>query len=528
MKLLSPVLLFLVLSPFLRGEDYDVIIRHGAVVDGTGKPGFYADVAVKDGRIANIGKVDGMAAQEIDAAGMVVAPGFIDVHTHADDVADFPLAENFLRMGVTTIVVGNCGSSKLNVGKFFQNIEEKHVSLNVATLIGHNSVREKAMGGSFDRAPTPEEMDAMKSLIRQAMQDGAVGFSTGLIYRPGTFSKPAEIVELAKVIAPFDGIYTSHMRHEDWRIDSALDEVFQVAREARVRAEVSHIKLAGEKAWGQAARILGRIEQARAEGLAVTQDQYVYTASSTSLAQLIPDWAFDGGIDKFNSVIADPEQKAKLIADMRDMLHARGATNYAYANIAHYAYAPALDGLNIEAAAEKVHGTNSLDAQIETILEIEANGGGSGVFHGMNEADLQVFMLHTNTMFACDSGVRGFGEGVPHPRGYGNNARVLGRYVRELKVLKLPEAIRKMTSLPADVFQLNDRGRLRVGAPADVVVFDPQKVTSRATYADPHHYADGIPFVLVNGVVVIKDSKHTGARPGQALRHATPKANGQS
>ena len=524
MKLQSVFLLLSLLTlPLVsRAEHFNVLIRHGLVVDGTGNPGFHADVAVKDGRIAAIGRIDGTATEEIDATGLVVAPGFIDVHTHADDVADFPAAENFLRMGVTSIIVGNCGSSDLDIGKLFHKIETNKVSLNVASLVGHNSVREAAMGGSFDREPTPAEREKMQAIVRQAMQDGAVGLSTGLIYRPGTFSSSDEIVELAKVVAPFDGIYTSHMRHEDYRVDSALDEVFRVAREAHVRAEISHIKLGGEKAWGQAARVLSRIEQVRAEGLDITQDQYVYTASSTSLSQLIPDWAFDGGKKKFQAALADPSQKAKLVAEMADKIHSRGATNFAYAVIAHYAHDPSLDGLSIVAAAKKLRSSDSLANQIETLLEIENNGGGSGVFHGMNEADLEVFMQHPNTMFASDSGSREFGKAVPHPRGYGNNARVLGHYVRELKVLRLEDAIRKMTSLPANTFQLSGRGELHHGWAADITVFDPAKVNSPATYEDPHHYAEGIPFVLVNGVTVINKGQHTEARPGQALRHAVP------
>jgi len=522
MKLFSRLFLLLALPLVARAQNYDVIIRHGLVVDGSGNPGYHADVAVKDGRIAAIGKLAGTAPEEIDATGLVVAPGFIDVHTHADDVAKFPDAENFLRMGVTSIVVGNCGSSDLDIAKLFAGIEQKHVSLNVATLIGQNSVRDYAMKGSFDRAPTPAEREKMKSIVHQAMVDGAVGLSTGLIYRPGTFSSSDEIVELAKEIAPFDGIYTSHMRHEDFQIDGALDEVFNVARSAHVRAEVSHIKLTGERAWGQADRILARLEQARAEGLDITEDQYAYTASSTSLSQLIPDRAFDGGKKKFEALIADPAEKAKLADEMKQKIKARGGTNYAYAVIAHYSHDPSLDGLNIAEAAQKLHGSDSLDTQIETVLEIEHNGGGSGVFHGMREADLQIFMRHPNTMFACDSGCREFGKGVPHPRGYGNNARVLGHYVRELKVLRLEDAIRKMTSLPANTFEFSDRGQLRPGWAADITIFDPAKVNSPATFTDPHHYAEGIPFVLVNGVTVIKNSAHTGARPGQALRHVAP------
>ena len=511
------------LVAFARAEDFDLIIRHGRVVDGSGNPAYFADVGIKGGHIARLGRIEGTAKTEIDATGLIVAPGFIDVHTHADDVAEKPRAENFLRMGVTSVVVGNCGDSALEVAKFFGGIEKNGISLNVATLIGHNTVREKAMGGSFNRAPTPDEAARMKALVDQAMKDGAVGLSTGLIYLPGTFSKPDEIVELAKAVTPYDGIYTSHMRHEDSRIYEALDEVFRVAREAHLRAEVSHIKLSGEKAWGQAEKVLAYIETARASGLDLTQDQYSYTASSTTMRQLIPDDAFDGGKKHFLEILADPAQKAKLVARMKQNILGRGRADYAYAVVASFRHDTSLNGLNILEAAKKLRGSDSLDAQIEVILDIEKNGSASGVFHGMNEEDLQKFMRHPNTMIASDSGIRDFGRDVPHPRGYGNNARVLGRYVRELKVLRLEDAIRKMTSLPANTFHLAQRGELREGNWADVVVFDPEKIGDPATYADPHHYAVGLPCVLVNGIPVIRDGAHTGAKPGLGLRRAAGK-----
>lgn len=506
-----------------NAQDYDLILRHGRLVDGAGNPAFFADLAVKAGRIAAIGKVNGTAKTEIEARGWIVAPGFIDVHTHADDLADFPRAENFVRMGVTTIVVGNCGGSTLEVGRFFRDVERTNLAINVASLIGHNDVRRHAMGGSFDRPPTPKELSAMKALVDRAMREGAVGLSTGLIYLPGAFSKTDEIVELAKVIAPYDGLYASHMRHEDNRIYQALDEVFRVAREAGVRAEVSHLKLAGPSAWGQAERVLDAIEKARASGLDITQDQYAYTASSTGLSQLIPDAALEGGHPRFLERLADPARKAEIVAEMKRSLVGKGRQDYAYAVIASCQQDPSLNGLNLVQAAQAKRGAATLQDQIEMILEIQKNGGASGVFHGMDEEDLKVFMRHPNTLIACDSGIRQFGEGVPHPRGYGNNARVLAHYVRELKVLHLEEAIRKMTSLPASTFHFKERGELREGYWADLVVLDPDQVQDHATYADPHHYPTGIPFVIVNGVVVIDKGEHTGAKAGRALRHqATP------
>ena len=525
MKRIVVAFLASLIGVLVQAQNYDLVVRNGRVVDGSGNPAFFADVAVKNGQIATIGLVAGKGAKEIDAKGMIIAPGFIDVHTHADEVGDSDakpfqkLAENFLRMGVTTVVVGNCGGSALDVGKFYSEVESNRPAVNVTTLIGHNTVREKAMGGSFDRPPTAEELAKMRSFVDQAMKDGAAGLSTGLIYLPGVFSKSDEIVALAKVVSPYDGVYASHMRYEDSQIFEALDEVMRVAREAKVRAEVSHIKLSGENAWGKSDKVLDYLEQARAAGLDITQDQYAYTASSTTMRQLIPDEAFDGGKKKFQELIAHPEEKAKLVAKMKEKLKARGRSDYAYAVIASYKHDKSLNGLNIVEAAKKTRGADSLDDQIETILDLEKNGSASGVFHGMSEEDLQKFMRHPNTMVACDSGLREFGKDVPHPRGYGNNARVLGRYVRELKVLRLEDAIRKMTSLPANTFRLKQRGELREGNWADIVVLDPEKVSDAATFSDPHHYALGIPFVLVNGVPVIEDGKHNGAKPGMGLRH---------
>ncbi|HEX3801110.1 MAG TPA: D-aminoacylase [Verrucomicrobiae bacterium] len=513
-----------VLLPMLAtAESYDVVIRHGRVIDGTGNPAFFADVGITNGRIAAIGRITGDAKKEIDAKGLIVAPGFIDVHTHADDVAEMPRAENFVRMGVTTIVVGNCGGSADNIGKLFSDIEAKHVAVNVASLIGHGTVRGKVMGGSFMRPPNASEIDQMKAMVEQAMKDGAVGMSTGLIYLPGTFAKTEEIVELAKVVSAYDGIYTSHMRDEGTNIFDSLNELFRIAREAHIRAEISHIKLSGNASWHQTDKVLEAIAAARAEGLDITQDQYAYTASSTGISQLVPDTAREGGHKKFLERVGNPELKAGIVEEMKKHLAGNARTNYEYAVVAYYAHDTNLNGLNIVEAAKLRRGAESLDDQIETILDIEAHGGAQGVFHGMNEDDLQHFLQSPNTMIACDSGLREFGVGVPHPRGYGNNARILARYVRDLHVLHLEDAIRRMTTLPAQTFRFKDRGQIREGNWADITIFDPDKVQDHATYKDPHHYPTGIPYVLVNGMEVISNDEDTGAMPGMALRHVANK-----
>lgn len=498
------------------GAEFDLIVRSGRVADGTGNPAFFADIGIKDGRISKIGRISQGAGTELDARDRIVAPGFIDVHTHAEDVRELPFAENFLRMGVTTIVLGNCGSSVPNVGELFEKLEAEPPSINVATLIGHGTVRGRAMGGSFMRPPTVAELDEMKSRVDRAMRDGALGISTGLIYLPGTFAKTEELIELAKVAAGRDGIYASHMRDEGNQIDDALAELFRIAREAKIRAQVSHIKLSGKNNWGRPDEIVEAIEKARAEGLDITQDQYGYAASSTGISQLIPDWAREGG--KFRERLDAPDQKAKIVDEMKTRLARGKRADFSYAVIAEYKKDRRLNGLDLVAAAKKKRGNDSLDDQVELIFEIQTNGGASAVFHSISEDDLRIFMQHPNTMFASDSGVRRYQEGVPHPRGYGNNARVLARYVRELKLLRVEEAVRKMTSLPASTFRIRDRGIIREGAWADLAIFDPVKVQDHATFQDPHHYATGFSYVLVNGVPVIRNDEHTQSRPGKPVR----------
>lgn len=511
------VLLLVCAGQLLHAAAPDLIVRHAWVVDGTGNPARLADVAVSKGRIVAVGRVAEKAATEIEAAGLIVAPGFIDVHTHADDIATQPLAENFLRMGVTSLVAGNCGSSTLEVARFFKRLETARVSPNVATLIGHGSVRKQAMGGSFNRPPTPAEMQRMREMVRRGMKEGAAGLSTGLIYLPGEFAKTDELVELAQVAAEFDGLYATHMRSEGREIFQALEEAFTIARQAHLRLEISHLKLSGKSAWGQANQVLAAIERARAGGVEVTQDQYLYTAASTGISQLVPEQYREGG--RFAAHLAAPQTKLAMIAEMKQRLKNRGYADFSYAVIAHYPPDVSLNGLNLVEAARQKRGSDSLDDQIELILEIESQGGATGVFHGMNEDDLRLIARHPNTMFASDSGVRIPGEGVPHPRGYGNCARALERYVRELGLLRLEDAVRRMTSLPAATFRLQDRGLVREGCWADLVIFDPALVADQATYRDPHHYATGFAWVFVNGVAVVKNDAHTGARPGRALRH---------
>jgi N-acyl-D-amino-acid deacylase len=498
-------------------DEYDLVITNARIVDGTGNPWFRGSIAVKAGRIVKVGTVDAAnARQTIDAKNNVVAPGFIDVHVHTEDVFSHPEAENFIRMGVTTMVTGNCGGSTTDVAGFLGRYKEKPLSANVATLIAHGSVRAKVMGLD-DRAPTAEEQERMNSMVEQGMKDGAVGLSTGLIYVPGTYAKTDEVVELAKAAAKYGGTYASHIRNEEAHVVDAINEAINIGEQAKMPVEISHFKISAKTLWGQTPKTLGLVQAARARGLAVTVDQYAYTASSTSLDSRMPSWALAGGRAEGRKRIADAATRARIVDEMKQELKERGFKDYSYAYVASYRAEPKFNGKNIADITKEVRGKKKVDDQIDQILEMYDKGGASMVYRSMNEDDVQNIMREPFTMIASDSGVREFGEGVPHPRGYGNNARVLGHYVRELKIISLEDAIRKMTSLPAQTFGLRDRGQIREGFAADLVIFDENKVIDKATFEQPHQYAEGFIDVIVNGEVVFDGAKMTGALPGQPV-----------
>ncbi|HET7220306.1 MAG TPA: D-aminoacylase [Vicinamibacterales bacterium] len=496
---------------------YDLVIVRGEILDGTGGPRKRADVAIKDGRIAAIGTVPRTdAADAIDASGLVVAPGFIDVHTHADDLAEHPRADNFVRMGVTTVVAGNCGSSALDISKALADVERSGAAINFATLVGHNTIRQAVMG-TADRAPTIGELEKMKSLVWRAMADGAVGFSTGLQYVPGTYAKSWEIVELARVAANAGGVYASHMRNEGTQLEEAVAETIQVGTLTGARVQISHLKVDSPSRWGASAKALALIDAARARGLAVEADQYAYTAASSSLGIRFPAWALEGGQEQIAGRLKNGETWARIKDEMRGLLAERGLTDLSFAVVASYRADPSLNGLSMKQVASRLEGAETADAQFEAARAMMLQGGASMVYHFMSDGDIDRIMKHPQVAIASDSSLLTLGQGVPHPRGYGNNARVLGEYVRARKVITLEEAVRKMTSLPADHFRFADRGRLAVGKAADIVIFDPTVVTDSATFDTPHVYPRGIPHVIVNGAPVVRNGEPTNAKPGVAV-----------
>lgn len=497
---------------------YDLLITNARIVDGSGNPWFKADVAIKDGRIARIGRLGAeSASRTIDARGQILAPGFIDVHTHVESIYSQPAADNFVRMGVTTLVTGNCGSSTTEVGEFLGRIKEKPLAVNLATLIAHGSVRRQVMGLG-DREPTPEEVRQMESVVEQGMKDGAVGLSTGLIYVPGTYAKTDEIVSLAKVAARYGGLYATHMRNEGDKVADAIRESIQIGEQAGLPVEISHFKISNKKLWGQSPMTLGLVRDARARGLSVTVDQYAYTASSTSLESRLPSWLRAGGLEEAKKRLADKDTRERAINDTKDALKRSGFKDYSFAVVASYGPDKSFNGKSIAEIVKQVKNKSDVKSQIEQMLEMYEAGGAAMIYHGMGEEDVKRIMQEPFTMIASDSGVRQIDESVPHPRGYGNNARVLGLYVRELKLISLEDAIRKMTSLPAQTFGFRDRGLIREGFAADLVIFDEKTIVDRATFDKPHQFPLGISCVIVNGAPVLENDQMTSARPGVALR----------
>jgi N-acyl-D-amino-acid deacylase len=519
MKFFSILFALVLLKNSAFAQEFDLLLRGGKIVDGTGNAWFYGDVGIKNGKIARVGQFpNATAAKTLDAKGLIVCPGFIDVHTHIEeDEFKRPTADNFIYDGVTTVVTGNCGLSNVDLGLYFRQLDSVKTSVNVASLIGHNDVR-KAVMGTVNRPSTPEEQQKMEATVEKAMKDGAVGLATGLIYVPGTYSKTEEIVGLAKVAARYGGVYASHIRYEGDEVLKAIDEAVEIGRQATIPIQISHFKVSGQNNWGRSKQTIAAVESARREGIDVTIDQYPYTASSTGLNTLLPSWALAGGLDSIKARVNDAAIRQRMIKEMVASLKRRKQKHFTYAVVANYDADTSLNGKNMEEINLLKGRKHKAETEAETIMEMALKGGASMVFHGMGDWDVENIMRYPQNMFASDASIRVYNFGVPHPRGYGTNARVLGYYVRQKKIIPLEEAIRRMTSLPAQKFKLAERGLLQPTMAADVLVFDENTIIDASTYDRPHQYSRGMKYVIVNGEVVVNNEKHTGLRSGKVLR----------
>ena len=512
---------------FAAEPEFDLVLRNGRIVDGTGAAWFRGDVAIRGDTIARVAPaIPGPAKRVVDLRDAVVAPGFIDVHTHAGrEIFKVPTADNYIRQGVTTVMEGADGAGPTIVGSppvplkpYLERVEQLPKSINFGSYVGQGAVRN-AVVGLADRRATPEELERMRGLVRQDMKDGAFGLSTGLFYVPGAFTPIEEVVELQKVVAPFRGVHMSHMRDEGPKVVEGVKETIAIGEQGGVPTHVSHHKVMGKASWGLTRETLRLIDAARARGVDVTLDVYPYTASSTGIrAGLFPQWASEGGLKATQEMLKDPVRRARARAEVAKAIQdGRGGGAPANVVIASCTWDRSLEGKSLaQITRDRGHEPTAENAA-ETALWLVDQGNCSAVYHAIGEEDLERVLRHPAAMIASDGAIQVFREGVPHPRSYGTFARVLGVYVREKNVLTLEEAVRKMTSLPAARLGLPDRGILRAGMKADLAVFDPARVTDLATYEKPHQYAEGFDYVIVNGAIVFESGAMTAARPGRVL-----------
>lgn len=526
---------------------YDLIIRKGVVVDGSGSPPFRADIGISEDKIKSIGDLSGESAEVVlDAAGMVVSPGFIDIHNHSDlTIFEVPSADNYILQGVTTLVIGNCGSSPApltdvnfeeevkrvkrehpdievkwrSFSEYVKALDEVRPAVNIVPLVGHGTIRAAVLGFGPER-PSEKDIHVMKELTRESMEAGAFGVSTGLIYIPGTFSTTEEIIELAKVAASWGGIYTTHMRNEGVGLLDSIYETVTIGLKAGIGVEISHLKASGRPSWGKVVAALKIIEDYAARGYDVSADAYPYPAASTSLATLLPREIRGASSEEIMKKLRDPDTVRNLKDRLGGAIFEERYISWTDIMISYSPGHREYEGMRLDKIAESL-GVDPVEAVVRILLDDELATG--MVTFSMREEDVRTVISHPLVAIGSDGSVGRFGVGKPHPRRYGTFPRVIAKYVREEKVLTLQEAVRKMTSLPARKLRLWNRGLIRPGFKADLVVFNYHSIEDTATYENPHSYPRGIRYVIVNGKVSVEAGKVAPTvRAGKVLRRGMP------
>ncbi len=516
-RLLAAVLL--IFSSACQDNQLDIIIRNGLVYDGSLSAPTSADIGIRNNKIVAIGDLSEQnATQEIDAEGLAVAPGFIDMHAHLEPLLHLPDAESHVRQGVTTALGGPDGSSPWPLSSYIDSVENEGVGMNVAYLIGHNTIRRNIMNLD-NRPPTEQELEQMQEQVTIGMQDGAFGISTGLKYIPGAFSNVDEVVALSKIASQYGGIYTSHLREEGLGLIDAVAEAIQISERADIPVILTHHKAIGKPMWGASTKTLAMVDSARAIDLDIMLDQYPYTASHTGISVLIPSWARSGGQDEYLNRLENPVLRDSIKRGIvYNILNDRGGEDLRRVQFARVEWQPELEGKTLHDWAISRDMDPTVENGAELVIEAQANGGCNAIYHAMDQQDVDRIMQHPQTMIASDGRLAEYQVGHPHPRWYGTFPRVLGHYVRERNILRLEEAIHKMTQMPADRLGLTDRGRIQEDTFADLTIFDPATIIDKATFEQPHQYPEGIHYVIVNGKIAVDDGRFIEARSGRVLR----------
>ena len=520
---ISLIILMLLWVHPLRAQSLDVILAGGTVIDGTGAAGYRADIGLKGKRIMMVSRkpIRDTKAKTIDISGLVISPGFIDMHAHINPITKLPEARSMVSQGVTTAIGGPDGSAPWPLAPYLTQLERQGIGLNVCLLVGHNSVRRGVMALA-NRAPTDKELARMRQMVAQAMDEGAWGISTGLKYLPGSFAKTDEVIALSSEAAKRGGYYTSHLREEGLGLMDAVKEAIEIGRQAQIPIVLTHHKVIGQPMWGKSRDTLAMVNAARKQGIDVMMDQYPYTATYTGITVLVPAWAREGGTSRFLNRLKDPTLRAKIKKEIVfNIVNDRGGGDLRRVQFGLVKWDRKLEGKTLHDWAIMKGLEPIPENGAELVMEAIQKGGASCIYHVLDEKDVERIMKHPLTMIGSDGRLTEPGSGHPHPRWYGAFPRVLGHYVREKGVLTLEEAIRKMTSLPAMRVGLKQRGQIKPGHYADLVIFDPKKIIDKATFTDPHQYPEGIHYVLINGIAAIAKGKFLNQRTGEVLRRSS-------